>query len=588
MNHLLLKPLILILFVAAALSAEERKQKVAVMELEDKNGIFAAASLEAATEILRSSLNTAGRYIIIDKSRQAAEITKVVKELKKESWKECNDSNCRIQLGQALSADTMLRTSIAALGGTFSLTAELVDLAKEAVVKSEIINFEGSEQGLRKALEELAVRLSGGRAAFTEGKTGEKFKPWEVGGGNLTVVYFTSDPEKASVLLDGAFACSTPCSKMLSEGQHEVVMAADYHVEKREKIQVRKTERKNEITWKLTPDYGWVTIQSTFAGVEVQLDGTLIGKTPITKYKVSRGPHEVTINNSCFLKAGENIVVERGQVKEVFLELKNREAGLEIYAKDEADNDIDAEVFLDKNSLGRTPLKTKVPLCAQQLEIVKEGKESMVQQVSFTEQEIKRFDVLLKSPRVPVTITTEPAGARVTIDGNYLCETPCRDILVHAGERSLRLEKENYEPVKETVKITENSTLDRTLKYHEKKYTYPLKWYSVGAFGTAAALLIPAIYFTADASKVQDNAQAAYDRYKNAVTNEAAAGYWADYTKNRDRYNSELLARNILYGLSAGFAVTGALLFIYRKEIMEDFTVYVDPNRQLVGVIVRY
>lgn len=129
------------LLFAFSLFGQERKLKIAVMEIEDTAKRFDAALIENATEILRSKLTATGRFIVIDKSRQYEKLKALIKEQKKESYKECYDEKCQIPLGQALAADTILRSSISCLNQTCVLSSELVDLAKEATIRGGSTEF---------------------------------------------------------------------------------------------------------------------------------------------------------------------------------------------------------------------------------------------------------------------------------------------------------------------------------------------------------------------------------------------------------------------------------------------------------------
>ncbi|HSA34068.1 MAG TPA: DUF1566 domain-containing protein [bacterium] len=146
-----------VLAFSLALFGEEKKYKVAVMEFDDQTKKLSKSVLEAAAEYLRGELVASNQFIVISKDRQRA----VVKGQKKESWKECYDQSCRIQLGQALSADTILTGTISKFGNAYTLTLELVDLAKEATVKGAKAEFNGTESGLKTAIEGVSAQISG-------------------------------------------------------------------------------------------------------------------------------------------------------------------------------------------------------------------------------------------------------------------------------------------------------------------------------------------------------------------------------------------------------------------------------------------
>jgi len=155
--------LLLLFFVftmPSAPAAEEKRYKLAVMEIEDRSGKFSKEVISNATEYLRSKMVSSNKYVVISKDRQQKQL---IKEEKKESHKECYDQSCRIQLGQALSADTILAGSITKFGGIFTLTVEIIDLAKEATIQGAEAEFENMEKGLKTAIEEIAEQLITGR-----------------------------------------------------------------------------------------------------------------------------------------------------------------------------------------------------------------------------------------------------------------------------------------------------------------------------------------------------------------------------------------------------------------------------------------
>ena len=150
--------ILVLLFSALALYAAD-KPMLAVMEFEDRSGNLPERTLSDAAEYLRSALASSGKFILIAKERQEKAM---IAEMKKESYKLCNDKNCQIPLGQALSADTILRTTINFFGGTYIVTSELINLEKEATEKAVKAIFDnGNERELRHALNDIAQQITG-------------------------------------------------------------------------------------------------------------------------------------------------------------------------------------------------------------------------------------------------------------------------------------------------------------------------------------------------------------------------------------------------------------------------------------------
>ncbi|MBO7128135.1 hypothetical protein J6W78_11420 [bacterium] len=168
-----------ILLFAFALFAEDDddKLKLAVMEFEDLSGKLPKEMLAGATEYIRGAFVSTNKYVVIAKERQEKAM---IAEMKKESYKACNNKNCQIPLGQALSADTILRTTINFFGGIYTITAELIDLAKEATVSGAKQNFDGTEHSLMQALDKIVAQIAvvhaAGNAEVVDKNKAEKEK----------------------------------------------------------------------------------------------------------------------------------------------------------------------------------------------------------------------------------------------------------------------------------------------------------------------------------------------------------------------------------------------------------------------------
>ena len=148
----------LVLFCAffKMFAEDDEKLRLAVMEFEDRSGKISKQTLSDATEYVRASIISSNTYIVISKERQEHEM---IKEMKKESYKICNDKNCQIPLGKALSADTIMRTTITFFGGIYTISSELIDLEKEATIIGAKKNYSGDEVSMREALDFIVEKV---------------------------------------------------------------------------------------------------------------------------------------------------------------------------------------------------------------------------------------------------------------------------------------------------------------------------------------------------------------------------------------------------------------------------------------------
>ncbi|MBP5434849.1 hypothetical protein J6Z39_03410 [bacterium] len=139
---------------------DDDKIKLAVMEFEDMSGTIEENILANATEYLRVVFASTNRYIIISKDRQKDTIKDMRKKFNTDpSYKACTDKNCQIQLGQALSADLIVKTTITSFAGSYTLSSELIDLEKEATIIAAKEDYDGSDKALKNAIDKLVEKI---------------------------------------------------------------------------------------------------------------------------------------------------------------------------------------------------------------------------------------------------------------------------------------------------------------------------------------------------------------------------------------------------------------------------------------------
>jgi len=218
--------------IVFAAFAQDRQTKLAVMEMEDRSGKLDKAMLENAAEYLRSELAATNKFILISKDRQRKAI---LKGEKKESWKECYDQSCRIELGQAVSADTITYGSITLFGGSYTVAIEMIDLAKEATVKAAKAEFDGTEKGLKQALDDVVSQLVYGRklnGAVAKGAT-ETVATTAAGGINSADIYNTArdkestDKERALELYNDIVTSSDSSDKYHQKAKERLIKLGD-------------------------------------------------------------------------------------------------------------------------------------------------------------------------------------------------------------------------------------------------------------------------------------------------------------------------------------------------------------------------
>src|SRR6185503_2553044 len=95
----------------------------------------------------------------VDPGSQDRALKEQIGELKAESYNECYDDSCQIELGKALAASHILRSRITRFGSRCVLNAELFDLRREVTIAASSSRGDCEPEGFLRMSQEVANRL---------------------------------------------------------------------------------------------------------------------------------------------------------------------------------------------------------------------------------------------------------------------------------------------------------------------------------------------------------------------------------------------------------------------------------------------
>ncbi len=128
---------------------------VAVTDVFDASGKFKEDTLVQLTIYLGTALTRTGKYQLIPRDQLRASLA----EQKKESYRECMDESCQIQLGRSVSASKLLSTQLLQVGNKCAATANLYDLKTETTQKGAMVQTGCSPDELLDAMQKIADQL---------------------------------------------------------------------------------------------------------------------------------------------------------------------------------------------------------------------------------------------------------------------------------------------------------------------------------------------------------------------------------------------------------------------------------------------
>jgi hypothetical protein len=304
---------------------------------------------------------------------------------------------CEVETGRLLGASYVVTGALFSVGSELQLIVKVYDTAKGEMLNSQ--EFSGRDIGkvresinrsdapdMYKALRnKTGVRLSSDSALGKDGPDTWAL-PADTDG---AVVEFRSSPEGAMVEVDGIPLCNTPCSKELALGNHDLSIKLLRYLPGAREITVKKNNPPIEIT--LSPNFGTVTVNSTKIGLDVFADEKLVGKTSADRLQITldTGRHKVVVRGEGYHEKGLEFSLSPAEKKEITLEPVQKIGGIKVTAKDRAGNDIKAQVKIDGQIIGETPLTAQTG-AGERLLILTSGDLVFEQRVVIKEKEITK------------------------------------------------------------------------------------------------------------------------------------------------------------------------------------------------------
>ncbi|MED5464616.1 MAG: SUMF1/EgtB/PvdO family nonheme iron enzyme [Myxococcota bacterium] len=214
-------------------------------------------------------------------------------------------------------------------------------------------------------------------------------------------VGFRTSPPGAQVWVNGRQVCSvTPCSSFfVDRAVLDVRLEKALHEPMTTEVTVYREMEPQEFT--LVPHVGYLTVRSEPTGLQVRLDETVIGVTPVVKWKQSVGSYEVVLEGHGFYPVRESVMVLRNKSQEFKFVPRPREGKLQVVALTKAGEQVEAEVLLDGEPVGVTPLKEVVPTGVYLLELRHKQHGSFTRQIRVQEEPGPVVEALLRIEAPP-------------------------------------------------------------------------------------------------------------------------------------------------------------------------------------------
>jgi peptidoglycan/xylan/chitin deacetylase (PgdA/CDA1 family) len=265
----------------------------------------------------------------------------------------------------------------------------------------------------------------------------------------------TSDPDGATVLLDGKEVGKTPLVyPNVQPGPHTVAVRLAGYANAEQALQVARAQAA-VATFTLERQRRDVRVVSQPAGAEVSWDGQDQGPAPAAIARATVGTHQVKVTLAGYDAVEKDVDLPAGdQPAELSFPLAKIVGGLKITSEPGQ-----AQITVAGQARGAAPVEL-AGLTPGDYEVTASlaGYRDATQTVTVKAHETAELTINLALKVGSVDIKTVPAGAKIVLDGQDRGVTPAKLDDLRAGEHKLHLELANLRPWDGKITVKDGET----------------------------------------------------------------------------------------------------------------------------------
>lgn len=233
----------------------------------------------------------------------------------------------------------------------------------------------------------------------------------DVGGQYLVM---NVQPTDASVYIDNILETMNDgsISKMLRYGEH--IFRVEHPLYETKNGTFTITNKKEQIDIKLIPAYGYLSFISTPLGGEVTVNGKVLGYTPFKSEALREGTYRIKTFLSSYIEDERDVIVTRGQTKDVSIPLVATFGYLEVITTPEQG----ADVYVNNMKVGTTPYRSdKLSAGVCRVKVVRSMYAPQEREVKIVKGETERVSFNLTETFGEMIICSEDPQAEIVING---------------------------------------------------------------------------------------------------------------------------------------------------------------------------
>ena len=428
-----------VILFGAELTSHASGEAVAVFDIDARNVKGLSARQLANFTNLLDGVVAASGYQTVPRSTLKQQLV----EQQSESYKDCYDESCQIELGKAVAAQKAFSSTWANLGGSCVLTVRLFDLRKEVTEFSTQAEAACTQAGLRNAIKNVGLALKArGQSVGTfslDLKAGSDIKNTptdETGYLKVNVHPKGRLDEKVEIYINGRLAGTTNrgfFTKELPLGRYVVVMRTAGGLFKHQRSDIQMTAKGVRIPKagkiELQPMFGYLVVEGAPSDATVVINGEPKPTSGRLRVEKRIGEYSVVVEAAGYLPSkAQNVTVPPGEEARVTYNLIRNAGGLAVTGAPTG-----AQVKIDGVVAGTLPLnKPELDIGDHIVEVTQAGFHPVKKVISVKRGSTAALDIKLpeKLARLKVESVVNFANeenlieADIYLDGVKVGATP--------------------------------------------------------------------------------------------------------------------------------------------------------------------
>lgn len=256
-------------------------------------------------------------------------------------------------------------------------------------------------------------------------------------------------PREAEVSVEGSVVGTGSVEETVAAGTREVGVTAEGCPPASESVDVRRGET-SRVQLQLDCPMGRLVVRSNAEDAVVFLNGERLG-TATLKETLDMGLYRLRVAAEGYEAKERSIQVEPGETEDLTFDLGQQVGRLTVRTSPaSAQLDIDTTEYASYDDIGRTPVRDyELTAGTYDLRVRKEGYQTITDEVSveggsLTEKSYQLDSYQLNEEMGTLIVDSDPAGARVEIDGEDVGETRIKR-KVEPGRYKIEVDKYDYE-----------------------------------------------------------------------------------------------------------------------------------------------